>query len=452
MRLPRRPPVRRLPGWPPSAGPHPKGWWRGRRCWSLRLNARPGEPPLTHVGLWVPAFFASERLPRALALQYRHRGRWRLAARWSGDEPFWAVTLPQPQPASSLRVVWSAVRAETVLPWHSLRRGGWHEGLSQLAALGCDAFEAPPGLRRRTELMRARLVARSGAEAPRGLQITWYGRFGNAALQIVNALQLADALGLEEVALPHLAQLRLPSEGDGGRPRLVPLTGRPRSPRLRNRYFLISLYRAVGLRPPDERYRLAQMRLRPLLDPAWWQREVPDDELVVHLRGGDVFQPGWVHPSYIQPPLAFYRRAVAAAALEAPLTRVRLVSEDRANPCLEPLAAWIERLGLPVTVRSSHFGSDLGALLGARRLVASNSTLLGAVALLSDRLRTLYSFRRESLILPGDETGIVQHWGVAHRCFVERAEGYPRAGGWRNTPEQRALMLDTPDEALEALA
>jgi hypothetical protein len=90
--------------------------------------------------------------------------------------------------------------------------------------------------------------------------------------------------------------------------------------------------------------------------------------------------------------------------------------------------------------------------LGAQRLVASNSTLLGAVALLSDRLRSLYSFRRYSLILPGDETGIVRHWGVAHRCYAERAGDYPSVGEWRNTPEQRALMLDYPDEALEAVA
>ena len=450
MRLPRHPPVRRLPGWPPSAGPHPKGWWRGRRCWSLRLAALPDEPPLTWFGLWVPRLFGEEPPPRALALQYHERGRWRLLARWTRGETSWTVPLPRPLPANFLRLVWSGTPPRGVLRWHSLRRGGWQQGLSQLGAWGCQVFSAPQGLRRHGELSLARLVGRRGGRAPLGLQVRWYGRFGNAALQVVNALQLAAALGLEEVVVPPLHALRLPAEGDGGNPRLVPLAGRPLAPRMLNRYFDLALYDAVAARPSDERYRLAQTRLRPLLDPAWWQGRVPDDELVVHLRGGDLFRPGWVHPSYVQPPLAFYRLAVAAALGAAPLTGVRLVSEDRGNPCLEPLAVWIERLGLPLRVQTGDFASDFAALLDARHLLASNSTLMGAVALLSDRLRTLCSFGRHSLILPGYDTGIVRHWGVTHRCFVDRAEGYLAAGAWRNTPEQRRLMLDYPETALEA--
>ena len=449
MRLPRRAPVRRLPGWPASAGAHPGGWWRGRRCWTLRLQGLPGDPPLTHLVLRIPQLFSAGSSPRALALQQRADRQWRFVARWPRDDPWWTVTLPQPVDAAALRLVWSDTPAKGVLAWHRQRGAAAHQGLSQQAVL-CGSDPATLGSwLRDAELPALRTVARRRSEAPRALQVHWYGRFGNAAVQIVNALQLAGALGLEQVAVPPLAALRLPPGGDGGSPRLLPLADGPLAPRLRNRFFYRAPYAALAARPPDERYRVAQQRLRPLLDPAWWQGAVPDDELVVHLRGGDVFQAGWVHPAYVQPPLAYYRRAVLQAAADAPLASVRLVSEDRSNPCLEPLADWIARQGLAIRVQTSDFASDFGALLGARGLVASNSTLIGAATLLSDRLRRLYVFRRSSAVLPGDDSATVRDWGIVARCFVERAQGYPQRGEWRNSPAQRASMLTLPDDALD---
>jgi hypothetical protein len=193
---------------------------------------------------------------------------------------------------------------------------------------------------------------------------------------------------------------------------------------------------------------LAQRHVRPLLDPVLWAAPDRADELVIHLRGGDIFRRDRpVHADYVQPPLAFHRRCVEDA-LARGFVRFRLVSEDRLNPCVDALAAWLGGQGLPCAVQCDSFEADLATLLGARALVASNSTLLGAVALLSDRLRLFYSFDEAGQILLDLPPAAVAAWGVAAIALSDRAGGYIKAGQWRNEAAQRALMLAYPDSAL----
>lgn len=259
--------------------------------------------------------------------------------------------------------------------------------------------------------------------------------------------------------MPGHRQLRLPTGGLEGPPALRAAADSRAAPCLVGGFFHLRQYSALAAVPP-ERYRdLARSHVRPLLDPALWQA-APSHELVVHLRGGDVFAEGPVHPLYFQPPLAFYRRCVAAERAAGRAEAVRIVSEDRRNPCLAPLVEWLARQGVACAVQTSDFASDLATLLSARHLVASLSSLMGAVALLSRHLEAVYTFhdglpaaRPRATLFPGRPASGLERCGIRHRNVVDgeahlAGGGYLGDGIWRNTPEQRARMLAYPDAAL----
>ena len=447
MRLPRRSSARRLAWWP-----------GGRGRWALTLGAPGSTHCLAHLCLPLRRLLGADDRPRAVVLQRRLAGRWRPIERWSSPGRWQLAALPGPVAARDLRLVWQARRAPDRLALAALRRPARHEAIGALAALGHDLLSLEPENRIGVELrmLGLRRPAGPGAAPLAGLELAWYGRFGNNVMQLVHALALAEHHGLLEVALPAHPLFRLSSAGlapPAGSPALVERGAPPRGARLRGLFYHLHLLPALrAILDPACRRRLAQQRVRPLLDPALWQAPGDPPELVIHLRGGDIFGAA-PHPHYVQPPLAFYRRAVAER--REPLTAVRLVSEDRANPCLVALEDWLARQGLACRVQSGSFAADLATLLGARRLVASATSFSGAVVLLSDRLAELYSFAEGrgpfgggGGLLPFMPAAATAAWGVRHVGLQDRAGGYIPRHQWRNSPEQRQLMLDYPDEAL----
>ncbi len=448
MRLPHRHPTRRTARWPADAGPLRGSPFRRLGCWSLTLDS--GDQvvqPLEGIHVALNRLFGPGKAPRAMILQVRAGRRWKTLSRWVPPERHWCLRLPAPTAGRDLRLLWAGIPVAGPLPALALRRAARHRIAGLLLDLGLDS-PCTPSWQHVLEFDRTRLVGPGAAHEPlEGLAVEWYGRFGNNVIQILRAAALAERLGLAEITLPPHDQVRAPA-GSGPLTFVAAATAARRL-RLKGRFFFPELMPGLTQRlAAAARRRLAQRCARPLLDPALWSAPLAEHELVIHLRGGDIFRNERPpHPDYVQPPLVFYRRCVADA-LARGYTRFRLVSEDRANPCVDALAAWLEQSGLPFAMQSERFETDLATLLGARALVASNSTLLGVVALLSDRLRLFYSFDAASQVLLDLPPSAVAAWGVTAISLADLAGGYIKAGQWKNDAAQCALMLSYPDSAL----
>lgn len=461
MRLPRRTPVRRLPHWPREAGPlPPKPVDRHRsRCWALTLGEAGAEGRLTVVGVPLWRLFGADNLPRALALQRRQGRRWRTLARWPAPLAFWIAALPEPVAGRDLRLVWEGRRLHGRLAPFRLQRPGAHALPEILHRLGADL----PGLlalRYGGDALRYLALRRAERAPPwplQSLRLCWYGRFGNNVVQLVHALALAERQGIPRILMPPHPLLD-PRAGGAGVPALVSDAPDDGGSVLQSELFWPQLFPATlaGLSALQRR-QLVQERVRPLLPQSVQAAAGDPAELVIHLRGGDLFSSRRpAHPSYAQPPLAFYRRCLEEAWRRWPLSRVRLVSQDRRNPCVDALLDVLARQGVSCRLQSGDFVDDLAALLGARVLVASLSSLMGVAVLLSHRLEGLFTFAEaaggplEGYGCLGPLSGAAAGaWGVTHLDLRDRAGGYFRPGEWRNAPEQRALMLDYPDASLE---
>ena len=170
------------------------------------------------------------------------------------------------------------------------------------------------------------------------IRIARWSRFGNSVVQIRNAIRLAELVGVNVVQFgePHPF---FSAELAGGF-QFVQSDQSASQPILEGKFFLMD---AFGLKySPEYDARLVRDVVRLLLnsDLVSHDPRVHQDDLILHFRSGDVFRKNKPpHRDYGQPPLCYY---ISAVERERP-SRVWLVFEDAANPCVEATRGILEK-------------------------------------------------------------------------------------------------------------
>tara|TARA_R110002033_G_scaffold74953_1_gene126333 strand:- start:67 stop:864 length:798 start_codon:yes stop_codon:yes gene_type:complete len=173
-----------------------------------------------------------------------------------------------------------------------------------------------------------------------------------------------------------------------------------------------------------ETFILPQLKIPLLKDP------LPSSTLVVHIRGGDIFNrnPAYqtIPGDYVQNPLCFYEK------LFKEFKSVLIVTQDFSNPVIKPL-----QKKQKVKIISSSVEKDFHWLLRAKNLATSGvGTFAMAAALCSKNIENLFCtdlFDRGHL----NPTMIEGKINVE----VNNLTDYIQIGEWKNTLPQRELML-----------
>jgi len=271
------------------------------------------------------------------------------------------------------------------------------------------------------------------------------GRLGNRIIGAMGAILFAEHHGIRRVYL-NLDDLKgefdIPDSlrfGD-----IEILSRRPETGQ--NAFLMMSRFFYGHYVPPaverDQKRLAAILRgaIRPILLSGMEDGAVDAGTVVVHIRAGDLFsaegQGG--HAGYVQPPLAYYVAALEHAAAQQPVSRVILVHENRANPCVAALEAHLAAAGIPCTMQSGTLRADSATIFGARRIISGHGTFVAALIAQSAQVETLYFFRRVMLPQLFDAKAV--------RIFVahDTGRGFTPYGDWANTAEQRRLMLEYP--------
>lgn len=297
-----------------------------------------------------------------------------------------------------------------------------------------------------------------------GLKISQSSRFGNLLVQTTHAIALARYTGLRFVQLAHHELLEIAAPVTIGGITILP----PSAPLPPDGLFLTGVFfdstvfaPVLGplLRcwPADERLHneIAQRFVRPhiLSGLPVPDEQHPADEVTIHIRSGDLFQrDAAVDQAYRQPPLAFYTLVVDRLRAAGLVNRVRLIFEDRANPCIDRLEAWLAEQGIACRTQSGTLHQDMSALIDAPHLVFGYGTFGYAACRLSRHIRTLHYFAPEL----GGRYGLIDHIDQVY-AVSDRQGHYIKAldwggadrGEWLNTPEQRHMMLTYPEAWLQ---
>lgn len=296
---------------------------------------------------------------------------------------------------------------------------------------------------------------------PAGLHLIGLGKFGNRFYQLLNAVMIARRLGVTEIRVDAREALgALPRTLRGIR-FVVDRAGEPRQAAVRGVFFSYRGFERL-IEPLDPWFIADTIEhwVEPLFPalPAGsgGAPALEDTVMAMHFRGGDVFTAGagWVPNHYVMPPASFYTSAFDHARAHLGVTSARIVYQDRSNPALEIVEQHFSRHGIPYVSASGSLEQDTATLRGARHLAIPYGTFGESMALLSSRLRSLFSFRtlesHEWLYQrPRSLVQTVLRDARAVRTFVtEDTGGYIAPFEWRCTPEQLALLRDYPAKAL----
>jgi hypothetical protein len=279
------------------------------------------------------------------------------------------------------------------------------------------------------------------------------GRFGNNLRQIGTAVCLAQHLGVPRVYLTKLPMLEI-----DGPIKFRDVTILPESElELDNVEGLLCgtfFYRQpLGKILSDLTYRHIAEAARSVAQPIFYRVQTPpaivptEADLAIHIRAGDIFARRIPHRAYTQPPLAYYRLCVEFARAHLGITRVILVYQDEGNPCIGALKSWLDEIGMPYVFQSRSLEEDIAVLLAAPHCVFGRGSFGPAIAILSKHMKTgFFSWLEPSFHVFSHVTGIrlVE--------IEDSADSYIARGDWRNTPEQKQMMLDYPIENLRLKA
>ena len=152
-------------------------------------------------------------------------------------------------------------------------------------------------------------------------------------------------------------------------------------------------------------------------------KKIDDTSIYIHFRGGDIFS-RVPHSAYVQPPLSYYKNIIKTYDM------VQLVCEDKKNPCIPEL---LKQENVKYT--SNAVEKDLSILSNVSNLIIGFGTFGFLLYLMNSNLKNLYIPEYFINELPTGE------WGNDINIHIIKLPNYIKVGDWKNTIEQRKLML-----------
>ena len=354
-------------------------------------------------------------------------------ARWARHIRVLATTA-HPRKADAVRI-WTERAAFDLIAWRKLMNADF------------DLVSEHPGV----DVYRGyRLL---GPPDQRGLSIVGIdlyenGAFGNFIIQCLLAIAICRAHNLKYIKLSIMDRSEVidyiePREIDG-------ITFIPAShPLPTEGYFLSGMFFDVKIQKLAGEIDKTQSRhiitnyIRPLFNRLPTQLTAkPRDQLLIHIRSGDIFST-WVAPHYPQPPLAFYKLVIQRLLTEKRISSIKMVFENRLNPVISELEAYITAIGIPLTTQSGALADDVAALVNGRYLVFGLGTFGPGVCHLSDHIEDVFYFASG---WPQHFRGIPTIGKIVE--VLDTAGEYTKVGEWDNSQERRQLMIDYPIEKL----
>ena len=155
------------------------------------------------------------------------------------------------------------------------------------------------------------------------------------------------------------------------------------------------------------------------------QLDITDDDLIIHIRSGDVYS-SKPHPGWIQPPLSFYENIIK----ERTWRKIILICEDDKSPVIKPLIHKYSN----IQFRIQSLQIDIDYIIQSKNICFGMGSFVPALLLLNNNLNTIYypSYCHRYLL------DIVLYKNKK----VYELLNYIKIGEWKNTMVQRRIMLE----------
>jgi len=245
---------------------------------------------------------------------------------------------------------------------------------------------------------------------------SWFGRLGNNILQIIRCIHYAKTY--------HFAQIKFPPH-DYLDTITISVNNRPKQKTILNSFFNI---KNMGISDPSPRLMKSyfQTYIKSIININLKEKQ-NSNVLHIHIRSGDIFSRNGGHSYYVQPPLQYYKNIIKSQDWE----NIIIVYEDDKNPCVNVLKS----LKLDdMQFQSSLLVNDIEQLCSSSNLAIGFGTFGYLIYLMNDNLQNIYIPSYVLKELPQGEWGDI-------RLNVIDLPNYIKCGEWKNTKEQRNIMI-----------
>ena len=170
-----------------------------------------------------------------------------------------------------------------------------------------------------------------------------------------------------------------------------------------------------------------------------------NNELVIHIRSGDIFNERIAHRKYGQPPLSYYKLCIKHFNPKS----IRLIFEEYSNPVINLLIKYIYTLGCKLEIDNDNsLKKDISILLRSENIICGNGTFVPGILLGSKMINNLYLFE------PSDNFKI--YWSlqrVKNMFKVVDINGFYKKAilnnNWKASKSQLSLMKNYPSSNLK---
>ena len=149
-----------------------------------------------------------------------------------------------------------------------------------------------------------------------------------------------------------------------------------------------------------------------------------DDDLLIHIRSGDVFSSN-PHSGWIQPPLIFYKNIID----NYNWNKIYLVSEDKKNPVTNILL----QLYPNIYFKIQSLENDIKLIIACKNICFGMGSFIPSLLLFNNIIKNIYypEYCHRYLI---DYTNCTKN--------IIKLPNYIKKGEWKNTKKQQDIMLN----------
>jgi len=150
-----------------------------------------------------------------------------------------------------------------------------------------------------------------------------------------------------------------------------------------------------------------------------------NDDICIHIRGRDLFSKN-PHPGYFTPPLDYYLHILNNNKFK----NIYLVSEDKKNPLIDKLL----KIYPDCKFKIQSLEEDVKLILGHQNIVFSIGTFLKSLMLISENAKVIYK--------PSYQSVFTDYYPNIKIINYDLEDYKKKIYPWKNTEEQRKLMID----------
>ena len=155
---------------------------------------------------------------------------------------------------------------------------------------------------------------------------------------------------------------------------------------------------------------------------------------LIHIRSGDIFAKHIFNPSYVQPPLNYYKKIINDTSHI--YDKFIIITEpDALNPCIKLLNNYLNK----VIIQTSSVFNDYNILLKAHSIILSRSSFSDSTIFINPNLKNIYFWNYGHNL--GNINVVPKNITILPYYLTEK---YIEMGKWTHSVEQLKLMVNYP--------